>query len=243
MAYQVPSYLKREGESLVFNKDNQQFIFYVPERYFATKNAYIVGEYVSLFGLLSYMIVDNKGKDLTGLKRFVLPTVFMAKPSQIEKIKDVKLTKYSKAQEFRLLKFNKGDQVVVSVNVPQNIETVEAYWSLFNRGNLPANIPYDKYVNVYEDNMALSGNKYNITAQLFGVVQSESFREFNNLDKQFRLSGSNDMLAYRAIPMADIPKKVSPYQSLTSENWDNSVIGAIQVKDGKDSPLESILTG
>lgn len=243
MAYQVPPYLKRDGESLVFNKDKQQFIFYVPEKYFTTKNAVIVGEYVSLFGLLDFMIVDDKGKPLTKIKQFSFPTVFMTKPANTEKVKDVKLTKYAKAQEYRLLKYNKGDKIVVTVNVPQDISTVEAFYNLFNRGNLPPTIPYDKIVNIYLDNMRLSGNKYNITAQLFGLLYSEIYRTHGNLDKPFRLSDTTDMLAYQTIPITDVPKKISPYVSLTSENWDNSVIGAIQIKDGKDSPLENILTG
>lgn len=244
MAYNVPSYLKRDGESLVFNKDNQQFIFYVPEQYFTTKNAMIIGELVSLFGLLDFMIVDMNDKPLTKLKPFTFPSVFLAKPSGIEKVKDVKINKYAKAKEYRLLRFNKGDQVVVSVNVPQDISTVEVFYNLFNRGNLPASIPYDKLVNIYIDNMALSGNKYNITAQLFGILYSEIYRDANNLDRPFRLAGGKDMLAYQTMPITEVPKRVSPYVSLTSENWDNSVIGAIQMgENGKDSPLEGILTG
>lgn len=243
MAYNVPPYLKREGESLVFNKDHQQFIFYVPEKYFTTKNATIIGEYVSLLGLLDFAIVDDKGKIVKPVKTFTFPSIFMTKPDSIEKQKDLTFSKYAKPQDYRLLKYNKGDKVVVSVNVPQDISTVEAFYALFNRGNLPATIPYDKIVNIYLENMRLSGNKYNITAQLFGLLYSEVYRAHDDLDKPFRLSGSKDMLAYKAIPLADVPKKVSAYVSLTSENWDNSVIGAIQTKDGKDSPLESILTG
>lgn len=244
MAYDVPSYLKRDGEALVFNKDKQQLIFYVPEQYFTTNNAMIIGEFVSLFGLLDFMIVDDKGKPVTKLKPFTFPSVFLSKPSSIEKIKEYKITKYAKAKDYRLLKFNKGDQVVVSVNVPQDISTVEAFYNLFNRGNLTPSIPYDKMVNIYLDNMALSGNKYGITAQLFGILYSEVYRDANNLDRPFRLSGSDDMLAYQTMPITETPKRVSPYVSLTSENWDNSVIGAIQLGDkGKDSPLEGILTG
>ena len=244
MAYNVPPYLKREGEALVFNKDKQQFIFYVPEQYFTTNNAMIIGEFVSLFGLIDYMIVDDNGKSISGLKPFTFPSVFLSKPSSIEKIKEYKITKYAKPKDYRLLKFNKGDQIVVSVNVPQDISTVESFYNLFNRGNLPPSIPYDKLVNIYLDNMRLSDNKYNITAQLFGILYSEIYRAHDDLDKPFRLSGSKDMLAYQAIAITEAPKKVSPYVSLTSENWDNSVIGAIQLGEkGKDSPLEGILTG
>lgn len=53
-----------------------------------------------------------------------------------------------------------------------------------------------------------------------------------------------DPLAYVTIPITDVPKKVSPYVSITSQNWDESVVGAITVGDkGMDSPLEPVLMG
>lgn len=242
MAYAVPNYLKRDGESLLFNKDKQEFIFYVPEKYFTTSNAIVIGEYVQVFGLLDFMIVDDKGKPLTKMKRFNFPSIFTTRPYTIEKQKELTLSKYAGPQDYRLLKYKKDDKVVVSVMVEEDVETVEGFYKLLNRGNLPATIPYDELCNIYIENMRLSGNKYNITAQLFGLICSELYRSHKDINVPFRLAKENDMLAYQTISIVDAPKKVSPYVSLTSENWDNSVVGAIQVKDAKDSPLEPILT-
>lgn len=241
--YQVPPYLKRDGEALVFNKPNQQFLFYVPEKFFTTKNAEIVGEYVTLLGLIDFCIVDMNGKVVKPMKLFKFPSVFTTKPSSIEKVKEMTLTKYAKPQDYRILRYNKGDKIVVSVSVPQNIETVEAFYGLFIRGNLPPTIPYDKLVNIYIQNMALSGNKYGINAQIFGLLYSEVYRAYDDIRTPYIQSGNKDPLAYKAITLADVPKMTSAYQSLTSENWDNSVVGAIQTKNDKDSPLEPILTG
>ena len=151
---------------------------------------------------------------------------------------------YTKPVDYRLLKYNKGDQVVSSVMVPQDISTVEQFYNLFNRGNLPPTIPYEELVNIYTENMRLSGNKYNITAQLFGILYSQIYRDASNPDLPYRLGGNKDSLAYVTMPITDVPKKVSPYVSITSQNWDESVVGAITVGDkGMDSPLEPVLMG
>ena len=128
--------------------------------------------------------------------------------------------------------------------IPQDIATVESFYNLFNRGNLPPTIPYDELCEICLENMALSGNKYNITAQLFGILYSEVYRAHGDLDTPYRLGKDKNALAYTAIPITQVPKKVSPYVSITSENWDESIIGAIDIKDkGMDSPLEPVLTG
>lgn len=244
MAYDVPSYLKRDKDALLFNKDKQQFIFYIPEKYFDTNNAVIIGEYVSVFGLLDFQIVDLNGKPITPIKPFTFPSVFLTRPSEIDKAKDLKLTKYAKSTDYRLLKYNKGDQVVSSVMVPQDISTVEAFYNLFNRGNLPPTISYLDLPYIYTENMRLSGNKYKITTQLFGILYSQIYRDASDPDVPYRLGKSTDPLAYTTMPITDVPKKVSPYVSLTSQNWDESVVGAISIGDkGMDSPLEPVLTG
>lgn len=242
MAYDVPSYLSRDGSSLIFNKNDQEFIFYVPEKFFDTKNAKIIGQYVEVFGLLDFQIVSKTGKPLTPIKHFIFPTVFTTKPDHITVEKGLTLNKNAKPYDYRIFHYNKGDKVVVDVMVPQNISTVEAFYNLFNRGNLPPSIPYDKIYNIYNRNMQLSGNKYGFTGQLFGLIFSEVYRSKKDINVPFRLSGTDDMQAYQTIPLTEVPKRISPYVSLTSENWDNSVVGAIQTKDAKDSPLEDVLT-
>ena len=87
--YQVPKFLKKDGDALLFNQDGQ-FVFYVPEVYFDRGDALIKGEYVNLLGILDYTIFNPNGSNI-GLKRFYFPTVFLAKPSRIEKLKNTRL--------------------------------------------------------------------------------------------------------------------------------------------------------
>ena len=64
----IPSFLKKDGDSLLFN-ENGQFVFYVPEIYFDRGDAQITGEYINLLGILDYTIFNEDGSNI-GLKRF-----------------------------------------------------------------------------------------------------------------------------------------------------------------------------
>ena len=55
-SYKVPSFLKRDGDALLFN-DEGEFVFYVPEVYFDRGDAQIKGEYVNLLGILDYSLM------------------------------------------------------------------------------------------------------------------------------------------------------------------------------------------
>lgn len=239
----IPKFLKLEGESLVFNEDGE-FIFYVPEDYFATKNAFIVEDMINIIGILDYTIVDSKGKN-NGLHSFKFPTVMLTKPSAIEKIKQVKLIKSAPIQDYRVMHYRKGDQVIVSIKVPQDIQNVEDIMKLFLiSGHIPCTIPYDRIQDYFPESIAINGSNFNIDYNIFGVVIGELCRTKKNLEVPFRLSGDKDLLNYQPMSVKDIPKLVSPFESLISENWDKSIIGASLTK-GKisNSPLEKVLMG
>lgn len=242
MAYDVPSFLYRDIDSLKFKDPDATFIFYVPEKYFTTKDAVIIGEYVNLLGILNFEIIDNKsGKSRTGIRLFNFPTVFLCKPFTIEKVKGIKLNQNSKETDYRLLKFNKDDEVVTSVKVPEDIANVEAFYNLFMRGNLPNTIPYDQIQNIVYENMKLNGNSYGITLQLVGLLTSVLYTSSKDPSIPYRLAKTTDPLNYSTLDIRQVPKHVSPFVSLTSENWDESVVGAVTTKNNMPSPMEKLL--
>lgn len=241
MAYSVPSFLKRDGDSLLFNQDGQ-FVFYVPEIYFDRGDALIKGEYVNLLGILDYTIFNKNGSNI-GLKRFNFPTVFLCKPSRIEKSKNIRLKAGTEEQDYRLLIFEKGDAVVVSVRVPQNIANVEVFYRIFITGKLPTTIPYDKLQNYFIDSMSLNGSSYGMSLQMFGIVVGEMCRSQKDPAVAFRHTKFNDPMSYRAINIKDLPRYISPNASISSENWDLGVVGAIMNPAESNSPLERLLMG
>ena len=243
MAYEVPKFLRRDGDSLLFNQDGQ-FIFYVPETYFdkGRNDAVINGEYVNLLGILDYAIFTPGGKT-SGPKRFFFPTVFLTKPSKIEKQKNVKLKPGVDPQDYRLLIYNKDDPVVVSVKVPQDILNVESFYRIFLYGKLPVTIPYGKMQDYFTESIALNGSSYSITLQMFGLVIGEICRSKNDLNVPFRLTNYTDDTSYKPIGIRDVPKYISPNSSIGSENWDNAVVGAIMHPNDIGSPMEKLIMG
>lgn len=241
MPYAVPKFLRRDGDSLLFNEDGT-FVFYVPEVYFDRGDAEIKGEYINLLGILDYTILKKDGSNI-GLKRFNFPTVFLCKPSRIEKAKKIKLKDATDIQDYRLLIFEKDDAVVVSTKVPQNIANVEDFYRIFLTGKLPTTIPYNTLQNYFIDSMELNGSSYDMTLQMFGVVISEMCRSKNDPSKAFRHTKFTDQMEYKAISIKDLPKYISPASSIGSENWDLGVIGAITNPHDSNSPMEKLLMG
>ena len=240
-SYKVPGFLKRDGDSLLFNK-NGQFVFYVPEVFFDRGDAQIKGEYVNLLGILDYTIYNEDGSNI-GLKRFYFPTVFLCKPSRIEKSKNLRLKHATEAQDYRLLIFEKGDAVVVSTKVPQNIANVEDFYRIFLTGKLPTTIPYNKLQDYFVESIELNGSSYGMSLQMFGVVVGEMSRSASDTSVAFRHTKFTDQMAYRAISIKDLPKYISPNASISSENWDLGVVGAIMNPVDSNSPLEKLLMG
>lgn len=243
MAYNVPNFLRKDEDSLLFNLDGQ-FVFYVPEIYFDSgrKDAIIAGEYVNLLGILDYAIRDENGKT-SPPKRFFFPTVFLTKPSRIEKQKQIKLKPTVEPDDYRLLIYNKDDPVVVSVKVPQDIGNVEAFYKIFLYGKLPTTIPYGKMQDYFTESMTLNGSSYPITLQMFGFVISEICRKKGDNNIPFRYTDFKDDTEYNPIGIRDVPKYISPNSSIGSENWDNAVVGAIMHPNDVGSPMERLIMG
>lgn len=240
----IPSFIKIEKNQAIFVGDGE-FRFYIPEKQIELNFVKIIGDFYSLEGINSYSITDKNGK--TGkLKRFNYPTRFLTSPSEVEKIRNVKLISTSDPQDYRILKYRNGDVLIDSIKVPEEIENVEQLTQLFViTGNIPNTIPYDKLPQVIVDNMAYNGGSYGINMQMFGLLIGELCRDPKDVDKPFRLSSSiSNMHAYKSISIKEVSKLVSPYAAISSENFDDCAIHAILATDaGKEpgSPLEGIL--
>lgn len=238
MSYQVPPFLKRDNDSLLFNQDGEM-VYYIPEIYFDRMAAEINGEYVDLLGLFYYSIFDSKGKS-RGLKTFKFPTVFTCKPSVIEKVKNIKLSKTSEPDDYRLLKFNKGDQAVSCVHCIQSVSNTELFFKIFNSGKMPV-LNYQELYTYFNQSLNLNGADFGLNAQMYAVVISEVCRSATDKTKLFRHTDMKDLTNYQFISIKDIPKLVSPYSAISSENWDESVTAALSIKNPKDTPMEKLM--
>ncbi|MBP5595739.1 MAG: hypothetical protein J6Y02_10180 [Pseudobutyrivibrio sp.] len=235
----LPGFLKRDGKSILFNGEGE-FVFYVPEKFFETKNAVVIGEYVKLIGILDYAIFDKNGKH-SGLKQFRLPTEFITRPYTVENLKDVQLTSYSKPTDYRAMKYKKDDIIIFDENVAQDVVNVESFYRLFIWGNLPNTIPYDELQNYFMENMALNGFSYGVSMQMIGIVLSEDCRYREDHSIPFRLAKTKNMHDYDQVNVREVARYTSPFASITGENWDTAVVNAVITDKRKYSPMEKIM--
>lgn len=240
MAENLPKFLKRKDDKILFNSDGT-FIFYVPERFFNKKIAITNGEYIDVMGILNYTIEDKNGKN-NGLHRTKFESVFSTKPSSVEKVKSIRITKNSNTEDYRILKYKKDDEIISSTKVLQVIEPAEMFFKMFLYADIPTFIPYNEGHKLFKDNINVSGNDYGFNMQLFGILWSEACRSRTDIKKLFRHTDMTDMTNYQMIPIRDMPKNISPFTSITSENFDDAVVHAINNKNVSFSPLERLIT-
>lgn len=238
----IPPFTRLEGDKLYFNQNDHELVFYIPDNYFESKIAEILGSVVRLTGIFNYTIFDKSGKN-NGLKTFKLPTEFYSEPSEITKIKDVSLIKEQKPADYTLLHYRKDDLIITQDPV-QDVSNAEDFFKMFLvTAKFPTTIPYDELYTYFSKNASLNGFSYGVTEQLFGMMMSEICRDPKDESIPFRLSGNKNMYDYKPISVKMVPKYVSPYAAITSENWDQAVVSAILNKPGKKSPMEPILMG
>lgn len=250
----IPSFLKLDGEALLYNKDDEsELLFYIPEVFFddSTKSpiARIDGEYVSCLGLFNYTTISKSGV-LGKFKLFNFPTMILCKPYEIEKVRNISLGDEIAPDDYRILRFRFGDEVISQIHVPQLADNVEIFYKIaVISSKIPNTVAYDTGWNLFLTNAELNGINYKLSAQLFGILWSELCRDPSDISKPFRLSKDIDQkkfYSYKPISIKMTPKYISPYTAIISEGFDEGIMAAdiLSTKPDKDilnSPLEKIV--
>ena len=248
---ELPSFLSLKGRSLVFNRDNATFVFYVPANYFNNTSKIPIAEYrcqyVSFIGVCNYAIIDSQGRR-GELKPFIFPTMFLCKPGEIDETSGKNLSlDNTEPSDYILLKFQKGDEIVSDIRVPQDIGNVEMFFKMMiMTAKVPTTIPYDKLWELFYESGNLNGLNYGLNIQLICLIVSRICRDPNDISKLFCNTDMKDMKKYTELSIKNVPKYISPYQAITSENFDEALRAAVLLKDEVDStpisPLEKIVT-
>lgn len=235
----LPTYMKQDKDVVYYIGDGE-LIYYIPEKYFNTSNAIVEGEYIDVMGIFNYDVFDKSGKQ-KGLKLFKYPTMIKCKPSSITRETELLLKGTTTAMPYRLLHFTNGSELICSTRIPKDVSNSERFINILFRANLPENIPYDELYELIPENAKINGFNYNVTNQLFGIPVSELCRDSKDLSKPFRNTKMENPTSYKAVPITSIPKYVSPYTSITSENADEAIANAITNKSNTESPLEKVM--
>lgn len=241
----IPKFLKVDGDLVTYNGDGE-FIFFVPEKWFATNIAQIHGDLINIIGLLDYTVTDENGK-YGKLKHFYFPSAFVTRPYAMEKKKNVQLTKNSPILDYRLLKYKKGSEVICSTKVPVIADNIEEVYRMFLNGNMTVTqtFPYDKLQDVFMDSIQLGGSSYASTMQLLGVVIAGISRCPDNKTLPYRCGDTSNKFNYKVVPVDKIAKYTSPQTAITSQNWDEACMSMIKLsaqdKIDSISPIEKLL--
>ena len=235
------SFLKDDGKKVTFIGDGE-LIYYIPEKYFETGAASIIGEFIETIGIFTYAVFDKSGKKVV-LKPFKWPTMIRCKYSEMSKEPNYHLEGTSEPMAYRLLHFKKDDELVCDVNIAKDFSNLKLFINLFIRANMPDNIPYDKIHEYVIENANLNNFDYKVSGQIIGMLISEIYRDAKDLSRPFRLSGMNDMLSYKAISIDKVPKYTSAFIAVTSDNADEAIAAAITNGGNGVSPLEKIMMG
>lgn len=250
---EIPPFTRREGDALLFNQDGY-LEYYIPEEYFGdgkSVSASIEGSYVKLMGSFSYRIYsanDTPGKLMT----FSFPTMFMCRPRSIEKKKGIALEEHLDASDYRILRFEKDDQLITRCHVEQNIDNMSELFRLhIQTGRIPNNLDYSSLYKFPFDCMELNSKGYSVHAQAMGLIYSKICRDPEDVSRPFRMSKliNKQMTGYKPVSIKEAAKYISPFVSLTSENLDESIMSSVllseEEKTGrrqhKESPLERVL--
>lgn len=246
----VPSFLKLDGKALLYNgaKDTE-LVYFVPEVFFdntsKTAIAEIQGQYVSMIGICNWAIVDKNGK-VGETKPLQFPTMILCKPYKITKEKDYKLPN-TEPDDYRILHFAVGDEVLSETRVPMMVDNVELMFKLicFN-AKIPTTIPYDDLWKLLVENGRLNGFDYGVNYQLLGMLVAGIARNPKNPAEPFRFTDISKQHNYMPMSIRLIPKYISPYTAITSENWDDGIRASVLLsqmpeEDIPYSPLEKVV--
>jgi len=237
----LPRYMHQEENKLIF-KDKGEIIYYIPEKFFDLNLAYLLGEYLETMGIFMYSYSKSPNSDKPEYyKHFKYPTMIRCNPAHIEKKTKLLLPGCKDVADYRLVHFLDGNELLSEIRVAQAVANVEKFVNLFKGGNMPTHIPYTELHEYWVDNAKLNGFNYNVTTQIIGIIISQCCRDSTDLSKPFRYAKTNDMLAYKALPMTKIPKYTSTYTAFTSEDPDEAIASSIINKGGGRSPLEDIM--
>lgn len=245
----IPAFIKEKDNS-VYYTGKGEFLFFIPEKYFDMAFAESNGAFIDTMGIILYSHIESPNGDYNkNLKPFKLPTVFTTKPGKIEKVRKLKLLNLD-PDDYRILHYenNGEDKIIVSTKVVEDIENVEMFYRMFVKtGNIPNYIPYNEIQDYFYESMKLNGGNYNTNWQLFGVLISELCRDKNDYSIPYYMSNTykkGDMYGYKSIAIRDVPKYISPYTSITSENWNEAIIHAINMGDKEVyTPMEKVMMG
>lgn len=233
----ISKYFKKEGLTVKYLGD--ELNVYIPDAYFESSLAEVIGDRYFVFGLLSAKSTVNGKTEFTTIN---IPTFTNFYPSQVTTEKD------EDGEKYHIMKFFKNS-VVMDAQTRADSNVTQTFLKMLCRGKLPNTIAYDEYLNVWDTNLETNDVNFKVASVIKEIIIAEMLRTKGNpYQKYAKVKGKNpkaDPYGYEPTNINKVCSMSSTFSAITFENMDEMIITSVNMKrydkEQKDSPLEKII--
>lgn len=242
----IHDFFRVKGESLLFDGDICEV--YIPRYFFENGLAEKYGNIIKTFGIFNFRVFskeENKDKAKLHLNKFASP-IHMT-PTNIEK---ASLDLFGNGpEEYMVLTFYKNDTFINSLCVAKNAQDVLKFITVITAGKLPSNIPYDKVLEIWLNNLEINGTKLGVSSVIYELIISEVYRDRKDISKPFRFRAGKgdkvDMLDYKSVNLKTVVNYNNTFTSVTFEDPDYALttsVNRLRYNEKETvSPIEKVI--
>lgn len=239
----LTEYLKKEKDKFVFT--GEELRIYIPDFYFDTGIAEVIGGRTNTLGLLNCQVI-TKGKP-GKVETINLPTQINIYPTEIEK-QTLTLIKGGEAEVYHVAKFFRGDNIT-DTNVVKDSTNVERFLKLLTGGKIPSTVPYGKVIEIWHKNLEINGIKLGVSSTVMESIIRETYRDKSKPEFTFgEVAAKNPNKSefdYRTANIREVSALNSVFTGIVFENMDQMINSGINITRYKKkqtiSPVEKII--
>lgn len=246
MSNSIHSFFREKGETLLF--DGNICEVYIPIYYFDSNLAEKYGNVIKTFGIFNFRVFSEEDKrDKVKLNLFKFASLIHMTPTNMEK---KSLDLFGKgSEEYMVLTFYKNDSFINSLCVTKNSGDVIKFITVMTSGKLPSNIPYDKLLEIWLNNLEINGTKLGVSSTILELVISEVYRDGKDISLPFRYRSGKpekvNMLDYKSVNLKTVANYNSTFTSITFEDPDYALTTSINKLRYNEketvSPIEKVI--
>jgi hypothetical protein len=208
----------------------------IPESYFQDGIAEWVGDRIRTLFIFEFTVFPSRESAGKGTRKL------LAMPIESMLSFQDKYTTGSGETAVHVFQMERGDVFLENLNVTKSVDAGKKFIQLLHGGNLPASIPYERVMKLYNDCMEINGINLEVPNSVLESIVAELYRDASNLNVPYRRSNGK---AYKAVNLKRLPALSSNFAALSFEDMNQSVIASVaRTKSGAKevaSPIERTL--
>ena len=239
----LSKFLRYDKDNIIFTGEKLEM--YIPTDWFDNGMAEMVGNRVSVLGLLHIRCYDIKGK-MIFQNIMNLPSTIIIRPKTIENRTedigyDMGLNKYT------ICVFYKND-IVMSRYIQKDSDNVQDFLNMIMRAKI-SGIPYSTLLDVWKRNLEINAVDLGVPNSIMELILSEIYRSADDLvDNYATVKNKNPNLSETSyIPANErqLCAKNSTFAALSFEDIDSMITYSLNMtksnQEQKISPIEKVI--